>query len=85
MVRGASAGRAGAGAGAGRRTSAGSGGMTSSWPIWRDLSPEIAPRFADRPGGYTRIMKHFKHRIGDASDLVVWELVEGPEEAPEAG
>ena len=41
------------------------------------LFEEIAPRYADRPGGYTRITKHWKHRIGDNADLVVWELVGG--------
>lgn len=42
----------------------------------RKLFAEIAPRYVDRPGGYTRIIKHWKHRIGDNADLVVWELVE---------
>jgi len=41
----------------------------------RKLFKEIAPRYADRPGGYTRIIKHWKHRIGDNADLVFWELV----------
>jgi len=43
--------------------------------VVRKLFDEIAPRYADRPGGYTRIMKHFKHRIGDNADLVIWELL----------
>jgi len=51
--------------------------------VVRKLFREIAPRYADRPGGYTRIMKHFKHRIGDNADLVIWELV-GEEEADAA-
>ena len=53
--------------------------------VVRKLFREIAPRYANRPGGYTRIMKHFKHRIGDGADLVIWELVEGQGEAPEEG
>jgi len=43
--------------------------------VVRKLFREIAPRYVDRQGGYTRIMKHFKHRIGDNADLVIWELV----------
>lgn len=43
------------------------------------LFKDIGPRFADRPGGYTRIIKLGRHRIGDASDLVVLQLV-GSEE-----
>ena len=36
---------------------------------------EIAPRFADRPGGYTRIMRLAKPRLGDAGQRVVLEFV----------
>ena len=43
----------------------------------RRLFDEIAPRYTARPGGYTRILRHFKHRIGDNADLAVWELVGG--------
>lgn len=39
------------------------------------LFAEIGPRFKDRPGGYTRIIKLAKHRIGDGTDLVVLQLV----------
>ena len=39
------------------------------------LFDEIAPRFTDRPGGYTRMMK-LGRRLGDSSEMVVLELVE---------
>lgn len=35
----------------------------------------IAPRFADRPGGYTRILKLAKPRLGDAGARAILELV----------
>ena len=43
--------------------------------IVRKLFDDIAPRFADRPGGYTRMMK-IGMRAGDASEMVLLELVE---------
>lgn len=43
------------------------------------LFKDIAPRFTDRPGGFTRIIRLAKRRIGDGSDLVVLQLV-GEEE-----
>ncbi len=35
----------------------------------------VAPRYKDRAGGYTRIIKQDKHRIGDATMLVILQLV----------
>lgn len=46
------------------------------------LISEIAPKYADRPGGYTRIIRLAKHRIGDNSDLALLQLV-GTEEKPQ--
>jgi large subunit ribosomal protein L17 len=37
--------------------------------------PAIAPRFKDRPGGYTRIYKLAKVRQGDASAMAVLSLL----------
>ena len=43
--------------------------------VIKRLFDEIAPRFANRPGGYTRVMK-LGARHGDAAEMVVLELVE---------
>jgi large subunit ribosomal protein L17 len=39
------------------------------------LFAAVAPRFADRPGGYTRILKLAKPRLGDAGDRAILEFV----------
>lgn len=39
------------------------------------LIEEIGPMFADRPGGYTRILKVAKRRVGDNAPTAVFELV----------
>jgi len=43
--------------------------------VVRKLFDEIAPRFADRPGGYTRVLK-LGPRAGDGAEMVILELVE---------
>lgn len=43
------------------------------------LFDEIAPKVADRPGGYTRILKT-GYRIGDAAHMCIIELVDFNEE-----
>jgi len=39
------------------------------------LFADIAPKFSDRPGGYTRIIR-IGSRNGDAAEMVFLELVE---------
>ena len=53
-----------------------------------ELFREVAPRVADRPGGYTRIL-HTGFRLGDGSEMCIIELVDFTEPskagaAPEA-
>lgn len=43
----------------------------------RILFERIAPRFADRPGGYTRILKLATPRLGDAGPRAILEFVGG--------
>ena len=56
------------------------GEVTGGTTISKHLFDEIAPRYADRTGGYTRIIKLGVSRIGDGGDLCVIQLV-GTEEA----
>ena len=42
----------------------------------RKLFDDIAPRYANRNGGYTRMLK-MGQRLGDAAEIVLLELVEG--------
>lgn len=45
------------------------------------LFEDIAPRFSERPGGYTRIIKDSHRRAGDGSYMAYIEFVEGEGEA----
>ncbi len=43
--------------------------------IIKRLFDEVAPRFANRSGGYTRMVK-IGPRLGDSADMVILELIE---------
>ena len=46
------------------------------------LFSELGPRYLNRPGGYTRIIRLAKRRLGDNGQLVLLQLV-GQEQEPE--
>jgi len=49
--------------------------MVSDKDVVRRLFDEIAPRFSERPGGYTRIMRLGRRR-GDGAQLAIIEFVD---------
>lgn len=56
------------------------GEVTGGPKVVKVLFDEIAPKYADRAGGYTRIIKLAKHRIGDGTSLCVLQLVGSDDE-----
>ncbi len=56
------------------------GKIVSKGTIIGKLFSEIAPRYLDRPGGYTRIIRLSLRRLGDNGRVVLLQLV-GEEEA----
>jgi large subunit ribosomal protein L17 len=48
------------------------------------IMTKVAPLFEDRDGGYTRIIRTGRHRLGDGGDIVILQLV-GEEDGPEIG
>ncbi len=60
------------------------GDLKKSPRLVEHLLEKVAPMFEGRDGGYTRIVKLDKHRLGDGTDLVLLQLV-GREEGPQVG
>ncbi len=56
-------------------------GFLRSKAVVSKLFSDVAARFKDRPGGYTRMIKT-RRRVGDAAELVAIELVSRPDGAP---
>jgi large subunit ribosomal protein L17 len=42
----------------------------------KKLFDVLGPRYADRPGGYSRIVRLSEHRIGDGAPKAILELVD---------
>lgn len=64
------------------RFMAGEDGELQEKTLIQKLFTEIAPRYVNRPGGYTRIIRLSDRRIGDGGEQVLMQLVE--ESAPPA-
>jgi large subunit ribosomal protein L17 len=47
--------------------------------VLKKLFRDLGPRFADRPGGYTRVLKSHYRRLGDAGTTAVIELLKAGE------
>jgi len=60
------------------------GDLRSAPKLVKHIFDNVVPRFRDRAGGYTRIVKLGRHRIGDGGEQVILQFV-GAEEGPEIG
>jgi len=53
----------------------GTGDDADTRSILKKLFDDIGPRFAERPGGYTRVIKRHERRLGDAGKTAFIELL----------
>lgn len=51
------------------------GDLVKSGTVVGKLFSELGPRYLDRPGGYTRIIRLSRKRLGDGGQLVLLQLV----------
>lgn len=51
------------------------GGNRIANRLAKQLFDEIAPQFRDRNGGYTRVIREWRGRLGDNAPVAVFELV----------
>ena len=51
------------------------GSNSQAKDVARHLFDDIAPTFAERPGGYTRILRLGERRLGDGGERAIIELV----------
>jgi large subunit ribosomal protein L17 len=56
-----------------------SNGEPTGKTLLKKIFDELAVRYADRPGGYTRILKLHKRRLGDAGPTALIELLKAGE------
>jgi large subunit ribosomal protein L17 len=57
------------------------GEIIKSGTVVSKLFSDLGPRYLDRPGGYTRIIRLARRRLGDNGQLVLLQLVGQEEEA----
>ena len=67
-----------------RRAIAELGGTRFAHDLAKTLFDDIAPQFRDRNGGYTRVIREARGRLGDNAPVAVFELVGYQPAAPEA-
>lgn len=60
------------------------GGNRIANRLAKTLFEEIAPQFRDRSGGYTRVVRDWRGRLGDNAPKAVFELVGYTPAAPES-
>jgi len=65
-----------------RRAISALGGNKLGQRLAKQLFDEIAPQFRDRSGGYTRVVRHWRGRLGDNAPRAVFELVGYTPSAP---
>lgn len=54
-------------------------GESTGRTVVQKLFDEFGPRFADRPGGYTRVVKRHERRLGDAGFTAIIEFLRAGE------